>query len=217
MWSFIRHRLDLATRIGEALFGLIMALGITGAVRISTQEATNRELLFAVLGCNVAWGVVDAVMYVMLQVFERARKARVIAHVQNAATDEAAIDYIRLELADRIEPLTSPEEREQLYRWVLDIARRSRLETPLICRDEILGGIAVGLLVLLITLPIVVPFLVFSDPYVAVRASNLIALALLVALGWRWGIKVGANPLQISAAVTGIGLLMVLITIMLGG
>lgn len=217
MWSFIRSRLDLATRIGEALFGLIMALGITGAVQISSQQANNRELLFAVLGCNVAWGVVDGVMYVMLAVFERGRKARVIAHVRKAATDEAAIDYIRLELEDRFESLTTTEERNQLYRWVLNIARRSQPETPLIRRDEIQGGIAVGLLILLVTLPIVIPFLVFSNPYVAVRASNLIALTLLVTLGWWWGINVGANPLQISAAVTGIGLLMVLITIMLGG
>jgi hypothetical protein len=217
MRSFIQKHLDPATRVGECLFGLIMALGITGAVRLGAAEITSRELLVAVLGCNLAWGVVDGVMYVMLAIFERGRRTRIAKCIVSAPNDDAAIAYIHAELGDRLEPLTSVEERAQLYRWVLELTRRANLDPPRIQREDILGGIAVGAMVLLATFPIVVPFLFLSNAGFAVRCSNFIALSMLFWLGAWWGHVVGASPYRISAGVTGVGLLMVLITIVLGG
>src|SRR5436305_11043806 len=84
MRAFIQRHLDPSTRLGEAMFGLIMALGITGAVRISSAESTNRELFVAILGCNLAWGVVDGVMFALLALFERARKYRIVKEALNS-------------------------------------------------------------------------------------------------------------------------------------
>ena len=44
------------------LFGLIMALGFTGAVRLGREEADNRTLFIGILGGNIAWGIVDGGM-----------------------------------------------------------------------------------------------------------------------------------------------------------
>ena len=217
MRAFIQRHLDPSTRLGEVLFGLIMALGITGAVRFGLAEANNRELFIAVLGCNIAWGVVDGVMFAMLALFERGRKARIVNGVLSATTDEAALERIHEELGNRLELLTTPEERGQVYRWVLELARRSKPEPPRIQRNDILGGLAVGLLILVATMPVVVPFLLISNATTAVRTSNLIALVMLFGIGWWWGRTVGANPLRIGAGVTGVGLTLVLITIALGG
>lgn len=217
MRAFIQRHLDPSTRLGEVLFGLIMALGITGAVRFGLAKANNRELFIAVLGCNIAWGVVDGVMFAMLALFERGRKARVVNAVLNAPTDEAALERIHVELGKRLESLTTLEERGQVYRWVLELARRSKLEPPRMHREDILGGIAVGMLILLATMPVVLPFLMVSNATTAVRTSNLITLVMLFGIGWWWGRVVGANPLRIGAGVTGVGLTLVLITIALGG
>lgn len=217
MRAFIQQHLDPATRVGECLFGLIMALGITGAVRLGSSEISSRELLVAVFGCNLAWGVVDGVMYVMLALFERGRKSRIANCIVAAPDDAASIEFIRAELERRLEPLTTSEERAQIYRWVLELAKRSSREPPRVCRADILGGIAVAGLVLLATLPILVPFLLVSNVGVAVRISNVIALGMLLWLGLWWGRAVGANPYRISAGVTGVGLALVLITILLGG
>ncbi len=217
MRAFIQRHLDPATRVGECLFGLIMALGITGAVRLGTNETSSHQLFVAVLGCNVAWGVVDGVMYVMLALFERSRKSRIVNCVVTAPDDAAAIEFIRAELGTRLEPLTTPEERQQLYQWVLELARRANREPPRIRREDILGGIAVGIMVLFATLPILVPFILLSNADVAVRCSNLIALGMLFWLGFWWARAVGANPYRISAGVAAVGIILVLITILLGG
>lgn len=194
-----------------------MVLGITGAVRFGMAEANNRELFIAVLGCNIAWGVVDGVMFVLVMLFERGRKSRIVNGVLNAPTDEAALQRIHDELGDRLESLTSPAERSQVYRWVLDLARRSEREPPRVLREDILGGIAVGLLILVFTLPVVLPFLLFTNTTTAVRISNTITLSMMFGIGWWWGRTVGVSPLRMGAGVTGIGLVLVLITIALGG
>lgn len=217
MRAFFQKHLDPSTRLNEVLFGLIMALGITGAVRLGLEASTNRELLVAVLGCNVAWGIVDGVMFVLVSLFERGRKARIVNRVRAAPTDEAALRHIQEELGDRLESLTSPTEREQLYRWVLDIARRADVQPPRIQRDDILGGIAVSFLIAVATLPVVLPFVFVSDTHNAVRLSAIVTLALQFVVGYWWGRVVGANPWRIGAGVTAVGLTLVLITIALGG
>ena len=62
--------------MGEILFGLIMTLTFTLAAGIVIQEegrAGAREMLIGILGCNLAWGIIDGVLYVLGQVFERGR------------------------------------------------------------------------------------------------------------------------------------------------
>jgi hypothetical protein len=69
-----RRLLDPLDRISEVLFGLIMAVTIVGSLSIATAGRTDvRTVLIAALGCNVAWGLVDAVMYVLRGMAERAR------------------------------------------------------------------------------------------------------------------------------------------------
>lgn len=217
MVRFIRRHLDPSTRLGETLFGLIMALGITGAVRFGLADADNRELFIAVLGCNIAWGIVDGVMFAMLALFERGRRARIVNIVLKATSDQEALNGIRDELGNRLEPLMASSERDQVYHWVLNQARLTERQPPRIHREDVLGGIAIGTLISFATLPAVVPFLLFSNPTTSVRVSNTVILVMLFGIGWWWGRTVGSNPLQTGAAVTAVGLAMVLITIALGG
>jgi hypothetical protein len=55
--------LEPVERISEVLFGLIMAPTITGAVSVVTADHFEiRTMLFAALGCNLAWGIIDGGM-----------------------------------------------------------------------------------------------------------------------------------------------------------
>ena len=99
---------------------------------------------------------------------------------------------------------------------MLAVLRRAELEAPGVHRDDLLGGVAVALLIVLATFPIIVPYLVVADPNVAVRVSNAIALTLLFLLGMRWGQIVGGRPVWIGAGLTLIGLVLVMVTIVLG-
>ena len=71
--SYFHRHLEPAESLGEILFGLIMVLTCTlgAAVIGGTDREAARGLLLAALGCNVAWGVIDAALYVMGTVFQR--------------------------------------------------------------------------------------------------------------------------------------------------
>jgi hypothetical protein len=58
--------LDPIERVSEIIFGLIMALSFTGSVSAATAGREEiRTMMFAALGCNLAWGLVDGVMYLV--------------------------------------------------------------------------------------------------------------------------------------------------------
>ena len=217
MKQFIQRYLDPAGRLGEILFGLIMALGFTASVRLGLDEADNRDLFLGILGCNLAWAIVDGVMYVLTELFERGRRARLIREVRAARSDEEAIAHIASEVDARLGLVESAPELEKFHRWMLELVRRGEPVVPSIHRDDLLGGVAVGLVIVLATLPVVVPFLLVPNPDIAVRVSNTVALVLLFLLGMSWGRMVGGRPWHIGASLTGVGIVLVLITIALGG
>ena len=70
---FVHRHLDPASRMGEILFGLIMVLSITltAGLNVADGKAGVRQLLIAALGCNLAWGFIDGIMYVMNCMAER--------------------------------------------------------------------------------------------------------------------------------------------------
>ncbi|MGH7786855.1 MAG: VIT1/CCC1 transporter family protein [Candidatus Binatia bacterium] len=217
MRAFLQRHLDPVDRLGEVLFGLIMALGFTGAVRLGQEEADNWALFIGIGGCNLAWAIVDGVMFVLAELFERGRKARVIRDVLRTADEEAALQRIEVELDGPLVSLTTAAERRQLARAALMLARRTPAERPTVQFRDLLGGAAVALIIVLATLPVVIPFLVVPDPSVAVRVSNAIALTELFLTGAWWGREVGGSPLRIATGLTAVGVVLVLITIALGG
>lgn len=217
MRAFIRRNLDPVDRLGEILFGLIMALGFTGAVRLRLEEPDNHTLFIGILGCNVAWAIVDGAMYVLGELFERGRRARLARDLRGAPTDDVALQCVGEELDGRLAPLLSDAQRHEVYGWVLAKVRSSPGPRVYLHREDLAAGVAVALVIVLATLPIVVPFLVVRDPVIAARASHTIALVMLFWLGAWWGRMVGANPWRIGTGLTLVGAVLVLICIALGG
>ena len=217
MRTFIQDHLDPASRLGEILFGLIMALGFTGAVRLGHEQAANHALFVGILGCNLAWAIVDGVMYVLSALFENGRKARLVRNVLAATTEEAALKAISDEIDAPLLALTTPHELQQLHRGVLALVQRAGTERARVRREDLLGGLAVSTIIAISTLPIVAPYLLIADPDLAVSASHGIALSLWFLHGAWWARVVGANPLATGASLTLIGVLLVSLTIAMGG
>src|SRR3954464_15968888 len=61
-------------RIAEVLFGLIMVLTFTGSLSVAEAGREDvRTMLIGALGCNIAWGVIDGVLYLMGALAENGR------------------------------------------------------------------------------------------------------------------------------------------------
>src|SRR4029453_13940157 len=60
-------------RVSEVLFGLIMVLTFTGSLSIAEAGRDDiRAMLIGALGCNLAWGLIDGVLYLMGSLADRA-------------------------------------------------------------------------------------------------------------------------------------------------
>jgi len=215
--AFVRAHLDPVDRLDEVLFGLIMAVGFTGACRIGLEEPDSHRLLVKIFGCNLAWAFVDGSMYVLSQLHDRGRRQRLYRIVVNTPDEDAALRHIAKELDDRLVPLTSDGERRQIYKWVLTLLKRGRHDPARLQREDFLGGVAVAMAIVLTTAPVVAPFLLIADPDLAMNVANLIAVALLFWIGSIWGRAVGANPWGVGLGLTLFAASMVGVMLLLGG
>lgn len=217
--NFVRASLDVPSRLEEILFGLVMVLSVTLTAGLSVSSGPEgvREMLLAVIGCNIAWGIIDALMYVMGSITARSRDALVLGDIRGAPDPEAAAAIAREEIGARMGPLVTPRVRDMLAADVVEAAGRVDLRPGRITRDDVRGAVACFLLVFVSSLPAALPFLVFKDPTTGLRVSNAILIAMLFAAGQLWAAYTGTNRIAAGAFAVGLGLAMVAIAILLGG
>jgi len=206
--------------MGEILFGLIMTLTFTLAAGIVIQEEGRdgaRAMLIAILGCNLAWGIIDGVLYVLGQVFERGRLRRIGFHLRQATSDSEARRMVADELDETLTSMTDESTRHSLYQSIVERARSAPQMVNRVRRADLLGGLAAGWLVFACSFPAVLPFLLLDDPRMALRVSNAIMLGLLFFVGWRWARHTLAKPWIAGVTFLLVGLLLVALAIPLGG
>ena len=214
-----RH-LDPGSHMGEALFGLIMALTFTLGADLLIQEEGRegtRQMLIGILGCNLAWGIIDGVLYVLGCAFERGRLHRIGYEVRKARNTDQARRLVAGELDELLAPLTDPQQRDALYSAIVQRVKTEPTLPEPITREDLLGGLESGLLVFSCSIPAVLPFLVFDQPQFALRVSNTILLALLYYLGYRHARHTLAKPWIAGFVFLLAGLFLVVLTVRLGG
>ena len=208
--------LDPIERISELLFGLFMVLTFTGTLSVIDSGRNEvRDMLVAAIGCNLAWGFVDAVMYVLRNLVERGRTATLIRAVRDAARPEQAHPII----GDQIGPMAGAFRTEDLERIRQWIAAQPASAAPRVAVTvaDLKGAFAVFLLVFLSTLPVVLPFVFIADAGVAKRASAAVAIAMLYVCGYAWGRYAGFKAWRTGAVMVLLGIGVEAIVIALGG
>jgi len=216
---FFTRYLDLTDRLSEVVFGLIMVLSFTlgaGLVVKEGQEAAT-QMLLSILGCNIAWGLIDGGIYLLTCVFDRSRKARLLQSIQKTANEADALAMVGRALDDRLEPLTSPAERNHLYQQILERLKNVTPERARLKKKDFYGAIVSFWLVLLTAVPALLPFLVFRDRFVALRVSNLLLLATLFLVGYRCARATHNNPWIFGSILLLVGVAMVGVAMALGG
>ena len=165
----VLHPVD---RIMELLFGLLMALSFTGAMSVAQSGREQvRELFIAALGCNLAWGLVDAVMYLVRTAVARGR----------------------------IVALPAPATRAKLS------------------GSDWLAALAIFIVVVVSTFPVVLPFALMHDIGAAKNASRVIALVMLFLAGFALGRYAGYGSWRAGFMMALLGVLLVGAIKALGG
>jgi len=216
----IHRYLDPGESLAEVLFGLIMALTIISGAEIFTarSELDAHQLVLAVVGCNVAWGVIDAVLFVLGSMFYRSQRARFFRGLKIARGEAEALAAIQEEFGLEDEPLAvAPEDRVRLYRSILALSVHAAPARVKLRRRDFISAILVFVLVSATALPGVIPFLLVGDPYLALRVSNVVLNLLLLVVGYWWAHYTDARPWRAALAILLLGMSMVSVAVILGG
>jgi hypothetical protein len=219
--SRLMHRyLDPASSLGEIMFGLIMTLTFTlGAGIIIDDEGREgaRELLIALIGCNIAWGVIDAAMYLVNEMFTRGKRRRVAHAVRNAPQGFGGVAVVARELDQYFDGVADEAEKHSLYARVAEKVRTAELKPNRLTKADFIGAFTSFWLVVIASAPAAIPFLVFDDARFALRVSNAILLAFLFVCGFNWARYTLGNPWTVGLIFLAGGFGLVAMAIALGG
>jgi len=211
-----RRVLDPIDRVSEVLFGLIMVLTFTGSLSVAEAGRDDvRTMLIGALGCNVAWGIIDAMLYLMGCLAEKGQGITTYLAVRKATDPQRAQRLIADALPPVVASILEPEELETMRRRLVQLPEppdRARLS-----RDDWQGSISVFLIVFVSTFPVVLPFLFMRNVGPALRLSNAIAIVMLFLTGYAFGSLTGRRSWLVGIAMVALGSMLVGLTMALGG
>jgi hypothetical protein len=117
--------LEPIDRLSEILFGLIMVLTFTGSLSVAEVGREDvREMLIGALGCNVAWGIIDALFYLMACLAEKARDLKKLQAVR--ATNDVGVGQrlVADALPEPVANVLKADELEQIRARLAQLPNR---------------------------------------------------------------------------------------------
>ncbi len=225
--GLLERLLDPIDVLSEAIYSVLIMLTFTLAVRITSgagaapvSEGYVLEFVIAALGAILAWGLIDGVMYVLLELFQRSERYQFLAQIKYAEDDQAGLAVIAEELDYVLDPITSEAERQLLYQSVLSHLRQSEPPPPRISlrREDLMGALGSIIVAVVSVIPSLVPLILLRHNFeLAIRVSNVVSALVLFFAGYRWGIYTDSNPWRSGLLLVALAALMVAIAIPLGG
>ena len=198
------------------LFGLFMALTFVGAVSVAGRGQDEvRTLFVTAIGCNLAWGLVDAVMYLVRTATDRGRKLTLVHAVRAAPDEEAGRVLVRRALLAAIPRVTTEAQVEAIRARLIDLTDVPA--KPVLDRQDALAAAAIFLIVVASTFPVVLPFAFFADVETAKWTSRGLALTMLFVGGLGLGRYAGYGSWKVGLLMMGLGTALTVAIVALGG
>jgi VIT1/CCC1 family predicted Fe2+/Mn2+ transporter len=203
-------------RVCELCFGLFMALTFVGAVSVASPggEDPGRVMFYTALGCNLAWGLADGVMYLVRTLTQRARRLSLALAIRADKDPARGVALLRSELAGVMRTLVSDAELEAIRARVAALP-----EVPAKARfiaSDFAAAATIFVLVTVATFPVALPFLVMEMPG-AMLASRILTLVMLFGCGMALGRFAGGGAWKAGFALTIVGCILTAAIIALGG
>jgi len=211
-----RRVLEPISRVSETLFGVIMVLTFTLSLSVANVGREDvRLMLIGALGCNIAWGIIDAILYLMGSMAEKSKGIKTFRAVRKATDPQKARRLIAAALPSVVATVLEPAELDTMHQRLKQLPEPPPYAT--LHTDDWRGAIGVFLLVFLSTFPLTIPFIFMQNAGAALRVSNAIAIVLLYILGHAFGVITGRRPWTMGLSMVILGTILVGICLALGG
>ncbi|MGO4328043.1 hypothetical protein AB4Z48_16210 [Cupriavidus sp. 2TAF22] len=208
--------LDVVDRVSEMCFGLFMALTFVGAVSTTTAgQDAGQTMLRTALGCNLAWGLVDAVMFLVRTLVNRGRRLGLVLAVRHAPDPVQGVQVIRNTLPKLMKTLVADAELEAIRSRL--VASATVPNRPALDAQDLLGAVRIFCIVVLSTFPVALPFVLLDDVAQALILSRLLTLVMLFGGGAALGHYARFGALRTGLGMMALGVALTMAIIALGG
>lgn len=212
-WSELTDPFD---RLSEVAFGVIMALTIISVIPTAADGAGRQQLVLAALGCNLAWGVVDALMTLVGMRVDREHRHAGLRALRRSADEKSFREGLREFLPDLVVDHLQSNDVQRLRGSFLKSLLGTG-EAPSLGREHWFAWLILAGHTFVATLPIILPLLVIHDDLLALRLAQSTGLLLMFGLGWLLARWAGGRPWQGAVGFTALGVAMTGICLALGG
>lgn len=219
---FRQEYLSEGDRLAEVMCGVIMVLVMIGYLRLSLSGGGDIEmkktLILVPLGCNAAWGMIDGMMYVLINLIKRGKIYRLSQSIKSKKDPEDAHISIEEDLSSTVVDSLKEEDKEKISDEILKRVDPTKIEKPeWITKKDLFVILFTFLLVVSTAIPLIIPFMIFDNLMLAIRVSFIIGLGMLFFIGYMWGKYASRNKIRSGIAMMIIGSMVVGITLILGG
>lgn len=220
--AFRQEYLSEGDRLAEVMCGVIMVLVMIGYLRLSLSSGEDIEmkntLILIPLGCNAAWGIIDGLMYVLINLIKRGKIYRLSQSIKSKKDQEDVQTSIEEDLSSTVIDSLKEEDKERISDEILKRVDPTKIEKPeWITKKDLVVILLTFLLVVSTAIPLIIPFIIFNDLMLAIRVSFIIGLGMLFSIGYLWGKYASRNKIRSGIAMMIIGSIIVGITLILGG
>jgi len=215
----VKHRLDISDSTSAMLFGVLATMITISSLAIAASKTEELALIIAItaISVNIAHGALHGFLYIFEKGFEKGRYLRYGFKVKSSDNRNAAIANIEEDLnKSALEQFSTPLKKEiaiEIYEKAKVLQKPSRFSR----KNDYLGGFYKGFLVFIVGILVVWPLLVMPSLFYAILFSFSIAIASLGALGWLYAKYIFKNKFVMSIGLVIIGLMIVILTVILGG
>ncbi|WP_447751009.1 hypothetical protein [Pseudomonas nicosulfuronedens] len=212
-WNDLTDPFD---RLSEVAFGVIMALTIISVIPTAADGAGRQQLVLAALGCNLAWGIVDALMTLVGMRVDREHRHAGLRALRQSGDEksfrEGLRDFLPDPVVDHMQTTDVQRIRQSLLKSLLGTG-----DTPSLGREHWLAWLILAGHTFVATLPIILPLVFVPDDVLALRLAQATGLLLMFGLGWLLARWAGGRPWQGALGFTALGVAMTGICLALGG
>ena len=205
----------------EMLCGVIMVLVLIGYLKWSfvQDDVEFKKLMMLVpLGCNAAWGIIDGIMYVLVNLRERGNKSELLSLIKSAKDQADAIALVKKEFGFAFLDLLNQDTQKNIYEEILKGLTNATIVKPKgISKNDLRLVLKTFLIVFSSGVPIVIPFLFLNDVWLAIRISHIIGLVMLFSIGYWWAIFASRHRIRSAIGLTILGVFIVGMTELLHG
>jgi hypothetical protein len=106
-----------------------------------------------VLGCNLAWGIIDGGFYLLGTIFNRNRRISFVRKLKDAANEAEALKLVREEFDLDDEPAMSPDDQADFHADLLVMLRNANSARARLRRRDYVAALLIIALVTATAIP----------------------------------------------------------------